>query len=501
MLTLHSPAFAHFDDPKVAEGLRKYLSYTDKSVNFELQKAKKGLRYSNSAALQARIAELTAKAHQTLLFKDDKGTYTYAGLAKTILEKLGLSFPEALGVDYLRPLPTPMKWDQEPEHPDREYQTEAVQKLLEAAKNGPASISCATGLGKSRIIMNSIRELGLPAVVMAPSVSIARQIYSDLQKYLGKNRVGLVGDGQKDFKKMVVVGIADSLTRIKPDSPAWRALSKKPVFWIDESHLVAARTLKSVAHGLMGAAPWRFSCSGTQERNDGLDLVLEGIIGPVVLEKTVREGVDEGYLARPYFRMVQVPANGGYYSSDANSMTRHHLFYNDAVNQQAADIANKAVSAMKRPTLILVDEIEQFSRLLPHFKHVAKFAHGPLTKENEHFVPEEYRTDNPRDLVDRFNRGEIPILVGTNCVSTGTNFTVPAMGIYLAGGKSRIKVKQSLGRMTRCGYRGTVQNPWTGIRKDDAIWVDFCVDVEILEKHAKERVKIYNEVYGPVEWV
>ena len=523
MVVLRTPTRARllgYEDKKAV--LTQALTYTDKRVEFELKKTSDSIRRwegrsgtaikaslgetlfeERLAEMKARRDALKAQRKKCLLFEDEEGLWTYSGLA----HKIAKEGNDQVSVEYALPEPEPLPWANHPEHSDRPYQTEAHDLMLDAVVFGPCGVELATGAGKGRVILNLVKSLGLGAVVMAPSTSIAGQLYGDLVHAFGKRYVGLFGNGKKQFDKLIVVGIDDSLTRVKEGSEEWECLSSKKVFIADESHLCPADTLAKVCFGLMADAPYRFFFSATQLRQDGLDVVLDGIVGRIVMRKTVRELVDEGYLAKPTFKMVKIGTNSNYKSSDPNTMTRKHLYYNPQVYRTAADLANKFVSVMQRPVVILVEELEQYAALKTHFKHASKFAHGPLNKDNKQLVPEECWKDDPADLVAAFNEGKFPILVGTSCISTGTDIKVAEAAIYLQGGKSEIKVRQGVGRETRGGVKGHVFNPWTGKQKLNCVHVDFDV-VDMFgdegfapHRHALERAKLYEEIYGPVQYL
>jgi superfamily II DNA or RNA helicase len=470
------------------------LTYVDKRVDWEYRKALAGRSWFvhkyGQAAYQQRIDSLKAQRTKCLLAEDQEGLWTRTGLQALIMAST-FDSDEVVEREYEMPAPKPLPWAKIPVGEDRYYQLDAAEKLLEAAPRGPACVEIGTGLGKSRIIRNLIKKLGLRTVVMAPSLNIAKQLFDDLVTHFGPSRVGFVGDGKKQYNRLITVAIGASLTKIDEEHPGWATLSNAKVFIADESHLCPAATLEKVCYGLMANVPYRFFFSGTQMRNDGLDLVLDGITGPVVYRMSVREGVDQGFLSRPVFRMVWVESNvrdssGTLVDSrDANELTRVHVFYNDELNRKAAELANKAVGVAGRPTVILVEEMEQFSRLLPHLRYEARFAHGGVTKENREKLPAEYHDSDPKKLVEAFNRGEFPILVGTSCIVTGTDIQAVGCILFLRGGKSEIEVKQAIGRGTRL-FPG----------KRDCVFMDFGIsNVETLERHAKARKAIYDDVY------
>jgi superfamily II DNA or RNA helicase len=486
---LKTPTRAYIEDFSSSDlaNLRRLLTYTDKRVDFELRKAKKSahlLHQLGEERYVEHIADLKARRNPCLLNEDGSGIWIHSGLGTKVASHFGTSLVR----DYELPERQLLPWAKTPTTP-RPYQEKALELLLAATINGPAGIEHGTGLGKTTTAMMAVKHLGLRAVLMCPSKSIARQTFKDFTTYLGAKYVGLYGDGRKDFKKLITIAIDDSLALVEPGSEAWNAFSSAQVFIADESHLTPANTLQRVCLELMANAPYRFFFSGTQLRNDGLDLVLEGIVGQIVHTMTVKEGVDQGYLSRPRFTMVRVPSDTDYESQDANKMTRKHLYYNRNVLAKAADIANKAVLLLKRPTLILVEEVEQFTAILPLLKVKAGFAHGPLTKENRGKVPPAFHESDPAALVEDFDAGNLPILVGTSCISTGTDIKSAAMIVRIKGKTSEIAVRQDTGRGTRL-FDG----------KTDCHIVDFDVfDVDLLHRHADVRRTIYNDIYGPVQ--
>lgn len=478
-------------DPTTQEMLRTGLTYTDQKAQYQYLRFKKlGINWYDEDVYQEKLKEFKDKTKVCLLNQDNSGTWVLSGFRPYLESKLRV--PVTSRITY--PDPQLLPWDRSPAFQMHPYQAQALEKLLEVRHGG---VQMGTGLGKSFIIANLVKRLGLKVVVMAPSSSITEQLLRDFTTWFGKKNVGAYYDGKKEVKKLITIGTAQSFTRIKPGSGAWKELQKTQVFIADESHLCPAKTLASVCFGLMAPVPYRFFFSATQMRNDGADLLLDGITGPIVYEMTVREGVDQGYLAKPCFKMFRAPMNGSFWSLDPNEMTRHHLFYNPHVIQSIARIANTAVTA-GMPVLILIDEVEQFTKLLPYLRHRAGFAHGALNEDNRPKVPSEYHASDPNALVDEFNAGKLPILVGTSCISTGTDIKAVKLLVYWQGGKSEIQVKQAIGRATRLAPGKTQCHVVD-------FWVeDFQMDGNGKNKwgpvgrHAKVRHEIYNDLYGPV---
>lgn len=476
-----------FDDPH--ETIAVSLSYKDKAANFAYQRFKKNSFLINRMGPEKYAQHLLAlkdEINKSLLKKDDKGYYTYSGLAPYLSAKLRIPVKN----EVVYPEPKKLAWDSPPPFTPYEYQTESKEKLLAVRHGG---VELGTGLGKSLIIAMLCREIGLKTIIMTPSTSISDQLYENFSKWFGMKLVGRFFGNKKESKKLIVIANAAALTRVEPGTPHWEALSDSKVFIADESHQCPANTFEAVCSGVAAKAPYRFFFSATQLRQDGRDLLLEGIIGKIVYTKTVREGVDEGYLSKPVFRIVKTKSDSLFRSDDANAMTRTHLYYNDQVVAKIGAICNSSVNA-GHPVLVLIEEVEQFTKLLPYLRHNVGFAHGPLTT-NKDRVPKEYWDSDPNELVSDFNSGRIPILVGTSCISTGTDIRAVKTLIFWKGGKSEIDVKQSVGRATRKVPGKTFCSV-----------IDFDVSLgeeekTVLERHVKARMKIYEELYPNLRYV
>lgn len=462
--------------------LRGQLEFHDKRVDYEVKRL---VRYKDywvkklgPEEFAEQLATLKAEARKSLLYHDDAGYWTLSGLRNDLAAALGesISFQQP-------PRGSPLAWREEPQKVSRDYQVAAATALL--ASPQPAAVEMGTGLGKSFILLNLIQQLGLRTLIMAPGTQIADQLYEEFSRYLGSDRVGAYFDGKKEHHKLITIGNSQSLTRVETDSPAWRSFRRCQVFAVDESHLCPAETLQKVCIGLADQAPWRFFFSGTQLRHDGLTLLLRGIIGGTVYSMTVQQGVDQGWLARPKFYMFQTTSPSYYRSDDAQKMNRIHLLENPNVLAIAAQFTNMSHTHLGKQVLILIEELSQFQLLRQRLQVPCALAHGPLTKTSRKEVPEDQWDFKPKQLVQAFNEGKLPVLIGTSCISTGTDILPVKVGINLRGGTSEIEARQGVGRCTRKSEG-----------KDDFQFLDFNVmNVPMISNQAKARGKLYQQIY------
>lgn len=458
------------------------LTYRDKKVDFEIRRLKKNhwLVAQHGAAYVAELVEkLKAQRDVCLLKRAGDRLEIPTGLS----ERVAFEFSGTIVDGVERPPPRTVAWSEVPQKEMRYYQRDACDALL-AAQHGAAEL--ATGSGKTLVILHLCKSLGLKTLIMVPTTSIAEQVHGLFLKHFGKAKVGKFWGGKKEPNKLFVVASAQSLARVEEESEEAALLAESSAYIVDEAHLVAAETLAKTSLGLMRNAPYRFFMTATHMRNDGLDLLLEGITGPKVYEYPLEQAIEEGFLARPKFRVERCESAARMNpNDDPKRMERRHFYYNPEVLEKASAFANLAASAGKR-VLVLVEEVKQFAMILPLLKHVVGFAHGSLGGKDMAEVPYQHRKSDPNYLVAQFDAGKLPILVGTPCIGIGTDVQSVDVLVYLQGTKSEVKVRQAIGRGTRL-VPG----------KEHFLFVDFdVVNVPLLHNQALTRQAIYASCGG-----
>ena len=513
IISLESPTRARLPDAWVVDGstataLRDALQYEDQRAVYEWQRLKEYQRQDDyiSSRMGAgrrhwfvekygrdeldRQAEEAAKAcSKSVLEISPTGWYIPAGLAPRIAEEFGgvierrYQYPE-----YTEG--SAKTWSQ-PGYAPRGYQVEAEQKLV-ACSHG--AVELPTGSGKSYVIAslcNRFSDLG--CIILAPTLSIAEQLLVDLTARFGKNAVGQFFAGKKESKgRRVVVAVSKSVTNLTENAPLYLDLAQRQVVIVDESHMIAADTLRAMMEGIFAQVPYRFFFSGTQIRGDGLDLVLEGITGPVVQKVAFKDLVNEGYLSKPTFHQFLFPAKDDWETNDVMKMTRHHIYQHQAIYAHAGDTVLKAVRK-GWPVLVLIDEVAQFPFLLPHILGVKiGFAHGGISAKDVgedarlRHLPKEFHKSKPMELVAAFDRGDLEVLVGTSCIGIGTDLKTPRMIIDLVGGKAEAALRQRVGRGSRLAPG-----------KSEFHYVDYGVyTIPVLAKHVAFRAKVFKQIYS-----
>lgn len=487
-----------FGEGQVYQELVDLLGYEDLGVTHQYRNWKKALTQSQKAierggrphwfamkygleALQAKVDQLDQERGQSILFKDDKGLWTYSGMAKELQDRYGVGLER----QYELPKFGLMPWAKKPPYELRDFQTRALEGFV-GADNGLGAVEIGTGLGKTLIAVHVLKQIGLPGIVLTPTLSIGGQFLKDLTDAFGIGRVGQYFDGKKQ-NKFFTVAVAKSLMNLGPNDKDVELLKGKKVLIGDESHLLPAACLQKVVLDLLGGVPYRAFLSATQLRSDGLQLLLRAITGPILLEMSVAQGVEQGFLSPLKFFQYRITSDSSFSTEDVIKMNRVHLHQNDNVYRHSAGLINKAVRERGRRCLVLVDTVDQYKRLLDGGLTVdSRFAHGPLSADNRDTVPESQWKLKPMDLIEEFDRGFFPVLVGTGAVSIGSNIRSADFLINLVGLSSEVETRQGIGRGTRL-FPG----------KENTIVIDYDVwNCPVTHRHALKRKKIYNEVYG-----
>jgi superfamily II DNA or RNA helicase len=487
---------------ELVEKAKSILNYEEKSVTFEWLKWNKVLQQDNQwltngmkgrrhwwfnkhtrEELENKVKELYSNRYKSLLFQDGKGFWTYSGFVTKLFGS-----GTQINKQYELPEFGQIEWANKPEFEPRYYQTEAVDLLcpLDRSRSSGA-VEIGTGLGKSYIMALLIKRIGLSTIVIVPTLSIAYQMLKDMKNWFGEDKVGQFFDGKKQGDRFIVVAVSKSLLNVVEDSKDYYDLVDKKLMLCDESHMIPAESLSTIALNLFENIPYRYFFSGTQLRTDGLELVLGGIIGDIVYTMSVEDGINKGFLSKLLFFQWQISSDSAFNTDDYIKMNRVHLHYNMKVNKHAVRLAKYAVSKGRR-VLIMIDEVEQLQYLIKAglLDMDVRFAYGILTTDQKKVVPKQFHKADNMNLVDSFDKGEYPVLVATQALGYGTDIKSVSCIISIYGLSSEIRERQAIGRGTRLFPN-----------KTDCVYNDYNIyNIPVLEKQAKKRRKIYDTIYG-----
>jgi len=496
-LTTSSPTKSYISDYSSEDLylLRKTLTYTNTSIKHLISRHYKNVFWKsrNPDSWEFHLEGLKKDLKRCLVFEDEQGIYIRPGSISYVADL----FADLVVENTIKyPAHKKMAWKKPLAFELRPEQTITWEGFL---RDKHANASLCTGFGKSAIILKACREIGLNTCIVVPSKSIFEELIEVFEKHLGKSFVGAIGAGKRKLGKKITIAIGDSLAHIEPGSEEYNFFNSLDVLIVDESHEFAAESLETVCHGILSNIPYRFFLSATQMRNDGSGPLLQSIIGPTICTLTTAEAVKKGYVCHHDFRIVSVESsNPGFEATDPLEVKREIFLKNKNIGSFSAKLAN-AMAAQGKGTLILVEELSQISMLVPLMKVPFAIAHSEKGKERL----AELGIDkvNNAESVEKFNKGEVKVLIGTSCIATGTNIFPCHNVVNWVGGASPIKTKQgSVGRAVRHGH----SNPWASkcYEKIKATIWDFDVESNYtLTRHLEARMECYKESGTEIKYI
>lgn len=446
-------------DRSLLEMIKSDLSYKDKSKEYQLRKMAKSPWHRNSPAFAKLKAESTG-----VLYKETDNQ---------------LSFSSALFEDYKQYMNNcalidnrtetgsklTLPWVNKP-FDLRDYQQEAVDAMLKSPRG---IINYATGLGKTLLTTHLIKQYKRKTLVVCPSESVASQFYDILASSFGTNKVGFFGGGKKKISD-ITVGIAASVS-IGIDLFKAQDLG---LVVIDESHHTPATTFMNIADGLAKVGKL-FGLTATDYRSDGKDIMIRAGCGPVLVKKDIQWGIQNGWLAEPYFIVREVATTGRDYKDDKLKAYKEHVLNSKEIKSRIEADARAMMQAGKQ-VLVLVDEVAHGKELSS--KLDAPFATGQDKKS--------------QDYVDQLNKGKIKCLVATDGkIGEGSdtkNVDVLILANFIA---SKGPVIQCIGRALR-----------KQDKKTKALILDYVpMGSTMLKRHSMRRMSYYREITNNIKLV
>jgi superfamily II DNA or RNA helicase len=221
-------------------------------------------------------------------------------------------------------------------------------------------------------------------------------------------------------------------------------------------------------------APYRYGLTATLNKNQEVALLTEGLIGPLIGEFTLKEGIEKGILAKPKLKFITIPLD-----YKVRNLRRYQEVYemgvvlNRARNRMIIKTA-KDLAKDGKTSLILISKIEHGNSLVEMSEligHQVVFIQGKDDSEIR---------ENVRGAL---NRKEIKTVIATQIWKEGVDIKTLDAVINAAGGKSEIAVLQSLGRGLR-----------TAEGKESILLVDILdLSHHYLTSHLAERLAIYSQ--------
>uniref|UniRef100_A0A6M3ILV0 Putative helicase n=1 Tax=viral metagenome TaxID=1070528 RepID=A0A6M3ILV0_9ZZZZ len=288
-------------------------------------------------------------------------------------------------------------------------------------------------------------------------------------KEQGFQNIGKMGAAQRNLGSQHLVAMSQSFVNLPLDK--WSEYFD--IIIVDEADVGVSADSRNYKILTQLLAPVRIGVSATLPENEINRLYLEGLLGPVIEEMKIQDGVKLDLLAKPKLRLISVPEN-----STNQDLTRYSDIYDaKIVNSRTRNrlVINAALEYVDegKTVLILVTKVE-------HGKNLSSM--GKLIGQDIPFIWGDVDSQERMRLKAGLDKREIKIIVANNVWKRGIN--VPSLDVLInaAGEKSSSATEQRKGRGLR-KFEG----------KEAAILVDFLDKGKYLADHCIHRLSLYAD--------
>jgi superfamily II DNA or RNA helicase len=366
-----------------------------------------------------------------------------------------------------------------------DYQLAAVERAVELDR---VIFKHATSAGKSITAALITAKLNRPTIVWVIGLDLLQQFH-DLFSQLFDQKIGMVGNGICDVRPISIVSIWSAGTALglkKQDmviedmqdekyestdgEKIIKLISEAEVHLIDECHISAAKTIRTIYKNSNPKKIMGFS--GTPTRDDGADMLIEGIFGRNIHEVKASELIKRGIISKPYIKFIHIPSLSNYkdnytkvYSdSIVNNMYRNNVVVNE--------------------TIKLVEKGYQVLVLFKQIKH-GKILRDLFEEKNIdiEFLTGKDATDVRETAKNNLLSKKSNIILASQIYDIGISIETLSALVLAGQGKSSTRTMQRIGRILRGGKNKG---------KPVAAVIDFYDVARYVKGHSIIRKNIYE---------
>ena len=299
-------------------------------------------------------------------------------------------------------------------------------------------IGAPTRYGKTYLMANTLKAFpDVPTIVTAPGADLVKQLYNDLQELLPQREFKLIGAGSrvKYQGDDITVASIDSMHKCEP--------GKTRLILIDEPHMAVTNSRLPVLHSFHKARRYGYGAT-LSERYDNRGLVIQGLIGPVLAERTFPDAVAEGAIAPLQVFMLKVPLEIANYGDHKRSY-KMLLHENERMARLIARIEHEVLPENWQSILFIKNE-----KQAEFYKHYIG-DHGTIAMAKRLKATERDR------LTAMMKNDEVKRCLATDIYATGITFNHVRAVFNLCGGGPYASTVQKPGRVVevrlgkRCG--------------------------------------------------
>jgi len=344
----------------------------------------------------------------------------------------------------------------------REYQRAALDSWRAADDCG--CLELPTGSGKTVVGIAAMVALGVPTLVVVPTIDLLEQWQRELETEF-QQPIGRLGGGEQRVEAMTVATYDSAYLRADELGDRFGLV----VF--DEVHHLGGEGYRDIARLL--AAPARLGLTATFERPDGAHEVIEELVGPLV-QRVAVDDLAGKHLADYDIKRIAVELTddereryeqfqGTFtdYLEQSNIQLRSGSDYQELVKRSGTDPrAREALLAKQRAREMMMNaerKVDRLGTILDRHRddRVILFtAYTDLVyRLSERFllpaITHETGASERREILERFRDGTYSRVVTANVLDEGVDVPDANVAVVLSGSGSEREFTQRLGRVLR----------------------------------------------------
>jgi superfamily II DNA or RNA helicase len=454
------------------------------------------VRFDDQSEHDYLIFGLERMTSETLLSYDQDGMHFYYGLLKILQEKTGIEFECLVSPkrDIVRTMPDKKIL---PGIELYDFQQSAVYKAL-TLRHGLCVIP--TSGGKTEIMLSILRyamdnNLIRKGLILTPTVGLSEQFANRGYKYnFTKKEIGILNADNKDYSSRVLSATMGSIGYAVENkkSELIDFMKEVDIILIDESQHLRADTWFDFIFSNISNVKYLLGFSGspflfTDPLHDYGDALIYGITGGPIYSIGYDHLQKVGLVAQAkvlYKNIGNIPIKS---NQRFNTIYDKYIVNNKERNQCAENYIRTFVGSGLQ-TLVLVQRLEHAESLMKRISDLTQVSiFGG--KVGVYYDKEGKRVEfkiNFKKFREEVMSGKWQVVFGSSVMDEGMDFPSVGALILCAGGKSRIKNLQRLGRGLRKKSSG-----------ENCVYVlDFMDNTHVyLANHSKVRRKLFSDAH------
>lgn len=331
-----------------------------------------------------------------------------------------------------------------------EHQVRGLQALL---KTNKGIIMAPTSAGKSSLMAAWLKLTNLPTLILTDRATLGAQLAQDFRDK-GIDCGFCSGNGVR--QGFCMVSTIQSVKKLD--------VSRFQMVLVDECHRSSSKSFQDFLASF--GCPLKYGFSASPSNGNLLDFArIRQQLGSIIIQIKSNELMDNGVMAKAKINLVKIDCPETFDYPSANDLG---IVHNKARNEVIKNIVEK--HREEGYICILVS-------ILEHGKELNEVIPGSV------YLKGEDPLNKRMEVINKFNNGEIPVLIGTNILQEGISISNMKTLIMASGGKAVTATIQRIGRVLRITKE-----------KRQGVFYDF-IDAgnKYLFKHSKQRLSLYKK--------